>query len=68
MAAKKSRQTFMKRQREMQLQEKRERKREKKAAAAAAKAAEAGETPEDDLDSAEPDWLAPPEPAQLRTP
>jgi len=54
MAAKKSRQTFMKRQREMQLQEKRERKREKKAAAAAAKAAEAaGEVPEHDLEPAE---------------
>lgn len=47
MAAKKGRQTFMKRRREIELQEKRERKREKKAAAAAAKAAEAaGESPE----------------------
>ena len=51
MAAQKGRQTFMKRRREIELQEKRERKREKKAAAAAAKAAEAaGELPETEAD------------------
>jgi hypothetical protein len=54
MAAKKNRQTFMKRQREMQLQEKRERKREKRAAVAAAKAAAtAGEMPVYHLEPAE---------------
>jgi hypothetical protein len=46
MASKKRQQTFMKRKREMEVQEKRTLKRERKQAAAAARAAEAaGETP-----------------------
>ena len=47
MASKKRQQTFMKRKRELEVEEKRTLKRQRKQAAAAARAAEAnGETPE----------------------
>ena len=59
MASKKRQQTFMKRKRELEVEEKRTLKRQRKQAAAAARAAEAaGETPESPDTPAEPAELS----------